>query len=182
MRPRSCADWYTAAEIWHDTPTTSRCKRRVIPHLRSCARQTSQSSWRVVPISALALHSSKVLLDSVGATFARLDGQRPPTPLDQRDTEVQGEAVERVYTAHGSLVRELSVRVRANGSVRQRAIHQGGSISVTDARANVARQHPTDATRGGRERRRRGMPVVNGGLTTAQRNTAPGRASRASPP
>ncbi|MEP6478361.1 MAG: hypothetical protein ABJB03_03135 [Rhodoglobus sp.] len=71
-----------------------------MPQLSSQRHAQSQRALE----RTLALQPSKMLLDSGGATFAGLDGQRPTTPRDESHTQVKREPVEQAHATNQVLV------------------------------------------------------------------------------
>ena len=86
---------------------------------------------------ALALQSSQLLLDAVGATLARGYDARTPTPRYEGDTEVQREAVDQTDAADEVLVVALDLLgwVLATGMGRQSCIHERDVLHCWRAKA-----------------------------------------------
>ncbi len=84
---------------------------------------------------ALAVKASEVLLDPVGAPFARLRAVGPPAPGDQREAETKSDAVGEAHVAHGArlvgfplLLRRVGVQKRRHDDVPHKNDETGDQL------------------------------------------------------
>jgi len=104
---------------------------------RVARSSNGQAQPRGALVLALALESSQLLLDAVGATLARGYDARTPTPRYEGDTEVQREAVDQTDAADEVLVVALDLLgwVLATGMGRQSCIHERDVLHCWRAKA-----------------------------------------------